>query len=183
MVELFGDHPAVSSWVLGGDGYCNNNDLSKAIWADVAQAIRSAGSTLPIGYHTPGGTGAHRPYIGEPWLDFVAPQTGHNQGADKTLTDLRGAIADHKVPVWQGEPRYFNINMDFVKPEFKNPGVAEVVADAQAAKEAGVAGYLYGDGGRWHWCVVQNFDASPCDANRIADSFGEAERQVLEVFR
>ncbi len=182
----FGDHPAIAHWVFGGDAGTNNTEANKAVWREMARGVRDAGARQPIGYHTPTAFFNQLNYAGEPWLDFVAPETGHNQTADKTERELRTAVNTYDVPVWQGEPRYFGINFSsWIKPEFQNPGRAEVVADAQAAKRAGVGGYVYGDAGRWAWCLFQNGngDATPCNPNNIRASFGDAEREVIATFR
>ncbi len=189
MVEQFGDHPALSMWVYGGDAGHNNTDANKAVWREMAAGMRAAGNQTTISYHTPTsagehGTFRHLNYAGEPWLDIIAPETGHQQPASETERELRLANQVYDIPVWAGEPRYFNITFDWINPTFRNPGVTEMVADAQAAKRAGVAGYVYGDAGRWNWCLFGVAgDATPCDPNRIEASFGTAERAVIDVFR
>ena len=189
MVQHFGNHPAVSQWVFGGDAGTNNTDANIAVWRTMATAIRDTGNNIPINYHTPtsaneSGTFRHLNYANETWLDAIAPQTGHQQLASETERELRAAGAAYNVPVWAGEPRYFGINFDWVAASFRDPGVDEVRADAQAAENAGVAGYVYGDAGRWAWCAFQNGvgDASPCSASNIAASFGAGEQAVLTVF-
>ena len=182
MVEAFGDHPAVSMWVFGGDAGTNNTEANKAVWRTMASSIRDAGNRIEITYHTPTAHFDQLNYAGEPWLDFVAPETGHAQDANATESQLRAARSAYGIPVWQGEPRYFNINFDWVNAAFRNPGPAEVRADAQAAENAGVSGYVYGDAGRWTWCGGWG-DSSPCNANNIAASFGAGEQAVIEVFR
>ena len=185
IAQAFGDHPAVSMWVFGGDPGMNNTEANKAVWRIMAQALRDEGMSQPITYHTATASFDHLNYVGEPWLDFVAPETGHSQEAEATEEQLRIAVEAYDVPVWQGESRYFNINFDWQRDGFQNPGRAEVVADAEAARRAGVSGYVYGDAGRWAWCIFQNGngDTSPCDADNISASFGQAERDVIAVFR
>jgi hypothetical protein len=182
IAEKFGDHPAVSMWVFGGDAGTNNTEANKAVWREMARGVRDAGNTLSITYHTPTSEFGQLNYAGESWLDFVAPETGHAQDALATESELRAAKQAYGKPVWQGEPRYFNINFDWVNAAFRNPGTNEVRADAQAAENAGVSGYVYGDAGRWTWCAGFG-DSTPCNANNVAASFGDGERAVIEVFR
>lgn len=182
IAEEFGDHPAVSMWVFGGDAGTNNTEANKAVWREMARGVRDAGNGLSITYHTPTSEFGQLNYAGESWLDFIAPETGHAQDAGTTEAELRSVKSAYGTPVWQGEPRYFNINFDWVNAAFRNPGVTEVEADAQAAENAGVSGYVYGDAGRWTWCAGYG-DSSPCNANNVAASFGEGERAVIDVFR
>ena len=181
LVEAFGDHPAVSMWVFGGDAGSNNTEENKVVWRNMAAGVRDAGSSLDITYHTPTSTFDQLNYAGEEWLDFVSPETGHGQTAAETQSELLAAADAYQIPVWQGEARYFNINFDWVPGEFRNPGVPQVRADAVAARNAGVAGYVYGDAGRWNWCGGFG-DASPCDRQNVAASFGAAEEAVINVF-
>ena len=184
MVEAFGDHPALGMWVLGGDAGGNNagaiGERNKAIWGTVAQCMKDAGTEIKFNHHLPTARfGGHLNYTDADWLDMIAPETGHNQNAAQTKTDLLAVKNAYSIPFWQGEARYFGINYDWVGA-FRNPGVAEMVADAQAAKEAGVGGYVYGNGGRWGWCTSVTTQA--CNPNAIANTFGEAERQVIGLF-
>ena len=181
IAAAFGDHPAVSMWVFGGDAGTNNTNANKAVWREMARGVRDAGNQLSITYHTPTSEFDQLNYAGEPWLDFISPETGHIQDAATTEQELRTVAGAYGLPVWQGEARYFNINFDWVDAAFRNPGVAEVRADAQAAKNAGVSGYVYGDAGRWTWCSGAG-DSTPCNANNIAASFGAGEQAVIEVF-
>ncbi len=178
----FGDHPALSMWVFGGDAGTNNTEANKAVWREMARGVRDAGNRLSITYHTPTSEFDQLNYAGEPWLDFISPETGHAQDAATTEAELRTAAGAYGIPVWQGEPRYFNINFDWVNAAFRNPGVVEVEADAQAAENAGVSGYVYGDAGRWTWCAGFG-DSTPCNPNNIAASFGPGEQAVIDVFR
>lgn len=182
LVRAFGDHPAVSMWVFGGDAGTNNTEANKAVWREMARGVRDAGSRTEITYHTPTAHFGHLNYVGEPWLDFIAPETGHAQDAIRTEEQLRTARNAYGTGVWQGEPRYFNINFEWVNAAYRNPGVNEMRADAQAAENAGVTGYVYGDAGRWTWCQAFG-DSTPCSANNIAASFGAGEAAVIDVFR
>ena len=181
VAEAFGWHSAVSMWVFGGDAGTNNTEANKAVWREMAIGVREAGSRLSITYHTPTSEFDQLNYAGEPWLDFISPETGHGQDAAETGAELATAKAVYGLPVWAGEARYHHIDFTWVPEAFRRPGTAEMAADAQAAADAGVSGYVYGDAGRWTWCAGFG-DASPCDANDIAASFGEAERAVIDVF-
>lgn len=181
LVESFGDHPAVSMWVFGGDAGSNNTEANKVVWRNMANGVRDSGSTLDITYHTPTSEFDQLNYAGESWLDFIAPETGHGQTAAETQGELLAAADAYQIPVWQGEARYFNINFDWVPAAFRNPGVTQVRADAVAARNAGVTGYVYGDAGRWNWCGGFG-DSTPCDRNDISASFGAGEEAVIDVF-
>ena len=162
IVEAFGDHPAVSMWVFGGDGSSNNTEENKVVWRNMAAGVRDAGSTLDITYHTPTSFFDQLNYAGEPWLDFISPETGHTQPAEETELELLAAAEAYQLPVWQGEARYFNIIGSWIPDEFVSPDIEEMEADAIAARNAGVVGYVYGDAGRWNWCRGWG-DATPCE--------------------
>ena len=181
MVEAFGDHPAVSMWVTGGDAGSNNTAANVEVWRIMTQGIRDAGSSLDITHHLPSSFFDHFTYVGEPWLDSISPEMGHIQLADETEDELIAVGEAYGIPVWQGEARYFNISFDWIPEDRNNPGVAEVEADAIAARNAGVTGYVYGDAGRWNWCLGFG-DATPCDSANIADSFGGGEEATVAVF-
>ena len=181
MVDAFGDHPAVSMWVTGGDAGSNNTAANVEVFRIMAQGLRDAGSDLDITHHLPSGFFDHFNYVGETWLDTISPETGHIQGADVTEAELIAVREAYGLPVWQGEARYYNISYDWIPADANNPGVAEVRADAIAARNAGVSGYVYGDAGRWNWCLGFG-DSTPCDAANIADSFGAGEAATIAVF-
>ena len=181
MVEAFGDHPAVSMWITGGDAGSNNTDENVEVFRIMAEGIRDAGSNLDITHHLPSSYFDHFNYVGEDWIDFISPETGHIQPASETEEELAAVGEAYGLPVWQGEARDFDISYDWIPEEARNPGVPEVTADAIAARNAGVAGYVYGDAGRWNWCLGFG-DTTPCDAANIADSFGAGEAATIEVF-
>ncbi len=182
IATAFGDHPAVSMWVFGGDAGTNNTEANKAVWREMARGVRDAGNDLAITYHTPTSEFDQLNYAGEPWLDFIAPETGHAQDAATTQAELATVRQRYGIPTWQGEARYHHINFEWVPVAYRVPGTAEMRADAVAASDAGVSGYVYGDAGRWTWCAGFG-DASPCSPDAIAASFGEAEAAVIDVFR
>lgn len=181
MVQAFGAHPALSMWVLGGDAGSNNTSANKAVWGRMAGCMKDAGTQIKFNHHLPTARfGGHLNYTDAAWLDMIAPETGHNQDAAQTEADLKAVVEAYSIPVWQGESRYFGIDYDWVG-RFRNPGLKEVVADAEAAKRAGVRGYVYGNGGRWGWCRSATTQA--CNPDTIASTFGAAETAVLDVFR
>ena len=181
MVEAFGDHPALNSWVFGGDAGSNNTVANIEVWEIMADAIRGEGSTTDIGIHLPPAQFDYLIYQDVDFLDFAAPEIGHNKAPQQGQREMEIAVEAYDIPVWMGEARYFNSNFQWVTPEFRNPGIDEMVADAEASKAAGVQGYLYGDAGRFTWCNVFG-DSTPCDRQNIADSFGPAEDAVIAVF-
>ena len=181
MVEAFGDHPAVNSWVLGGDAGSNNTVANIEVWEIMADAIRGEGSTIDIGIHLPPAQFDYLIYQDVDFLDFAAPEIGHTKTPEQGQLEMEVAVEAYDIPVWMGEARYFNSDFAWVPDQFRNPGLDEMVADAEASKAAGVRGYLYGDAGRFTWCNVFG-DSTPCDRQNIADSFGPAEDAVIAVF-
>ena len=181
MVEAFGSHPAVNAWVFGGDGGTNNTVENIEVWDIMADAIRDEGSTLDIGIHLPPFEFDSLLYADVDFLDFAAPEIGHNKTPAQAQWELEQAVAAYDIPVWQGEARYFNNDFQWLPEQWRNPGAVEMAEDAQASLNAGVSGYLYGDSGRWNWCAGYG-DATPCDSTNIAASFGAGEEAALAVF-
>lgn len=181
MVEAFGSHPAVNAWIFGGDAGSNNTVANIEVWEIMADAIRDEGSTLDIGIHLPPYFFDSLLYADVDFLDFAAPEIGHNKSPERAQWEMEQAVAAYDVPVWMGEARYYNSDFKWVPPEHRNPGAAEMAADAQASKNAGVSGYLYGDAGRWNWCAGYG-DNTPCDPTNIAASFGPGEDATIAVF-
>ena len=173
MVEAFGDHPAVNSWVLGGDAGSNNTVANIEVWEIMADAIRDEGSTIDIGIHLPPAQFDYLIYQDVDFLDFAAPEIGHTKTPEQGQLEMEVAVEAYDIPVWMGEARYFNSDFAWVPDQFRNPGIDEMVEDAIASRNAGVQGYLYGDAGRFTWCNVF-VDSTPCDRQYIADSFGPA---------
>jgi hypothetical protein len=181
MVQAFGNHPALSMWVMGGDAGSNNTNANKAIWGTMAGCMKSAGTQIKFNHHLPTRNyGGHFNYTDAAWLDMIAPETGHVQNAATTEWHLRDVVNAYSVPTWQGEARYFGINYDWIPSAYRNPGLTEMVADARAARNAGVSGYVYGNGGRWGWCTSRTTQA--CNPNNIQATFGAPEREVLKIF-
>ena len=181
MVEAFGSHPAVNAWVFGGDAGTNNTEANIDVWDIMADAIREEGSTLDIGIHLPPYEFDSLLYADVDFLDFAAPEIGHNKTPEQAQWEMEQAVEAYDIPVWMGEARYFNNDFQWLPPQNRNPGAVEMAEDAQASKNAGVSGYLYGDAGRWNWFAGYG-DSTPCDHTNIADSFGEGEDAALAVF-
>ncbi len=181
MVTAFGFHPAVNAWVFGGDGGTNNTVDNIAVWDIMAQAIRDEGSTLDIGIHLPPYEYDSLLYADVDFLDFAAPEIGHNKTPAEAQWEMEQAVAAYDIPVWMGEARYFNNDFQWLPESKRNPGAIEMAQDAQASKNAGVSGYLYGDAGRWNWCAGYG-DSTPCDRENIVDSFGLGEDAVIAIF-
>ena len=122
-------------WVTGGDAGSNNTDANIEVWRVMTQAIRDAGSTLDITHHLPSAFSNHFNYVGEPWLDFISPETGHIQLADETETQLAEVVDAYDVPVWQGESRYFNISYNWIPAE-RNSDTRFVCVNARGSSRA-----------------------------------------------
>ncbi len=152
--ELFGDHPALSRWLLGGDNFCNLED--GRIWTNMARGIRSADSTQPIGYHTPSGAENHRRFSNLPWHDFFAPQTSHCTKPKEASQELSTLVklAGTK-PVYAAELRYEAIEPPWKGCRIHGPGnpvtPQDILTDTRIAAEAGVTGIVYGHNERWQW--------------------------------
>jgi Ca2+-binding RTX toxin-like protein len=181
MVDAFGSHPAVNAWIFGGDSGTNNTAANITVWEIMADAIDDKGSTLDKGIHLPPYEFDSLLYADVDFLDFAAPEIGHNKTPSRGQWEMEQAVAAYDIPVWMGEARYFNNDFLWLPEVWRNPGAAEMAADAQASKDAGVSGYLYGDSGRWNWCAGYG-DSTPCDQTNIADSFGPGEAAALAVF-
>ena len=182
MVEAFGSHPAVNAWVFGGDAGTNNTAANIEVWDIMADAIRDEGSTIDIGIHLPPFEFNSLLYADVDFLDFAAPEIGHNKSPEVAQQQMEAAVAAYDIPVWMGEARYFNNDFQWLPPQHRNPGAIEMAEDAQASKNAGVSGYLYGDAGRWNWCAGYG-DTTPCDPTNITASFGPGEDAALAVFQ
>jgi len=175
---IFNDHPAISMWVTGGDAGSNNTNANRDLWARFANRINELGNTKTIAWHSPTADfGGHLNYKDEEWLDVAALETGHQQSPANTQEDLEIGVAAYRdTEVWQGEPRYAGRSDPWVQSPWSNPGPNEIRADAEAAKSAGVKGYVFGTWARWRWF------GSYGDRNQPQLSFGAAEDAVIDVF-
>ena len=152
--ELFGQHPALDRWLLGGDNFCNVED--SRIWTNMARGLRAADAEQPIGYHTPSGREDHTRFSDLGWHDFFAPQTSHCTKPKEAGSELAALvkIAGDK-PVFAAELRYEAIEPPWENCNVHGPGdpvtAQDVLDDVREATEAGVAGVVYGHNERWQW--------------------------------
>ncbi len=182
IVEAIGDHPALERWLLGGDNFCNLEDVD--IWTNMAGGIRASGSKLPIGYHTPSSEERHRRFSDQPWHQFFAAQTSHCNKPEHSGRELRKLVRKAKgKPVIAAELRY-----EAIEPEWEDcpiHGVGEpvlpqdVLDDVRNATEAGVSAIVYGHNDRWQWGQTTN--GSNGDPMGSLDSPGE--RLMLQYLR
>ncbi len=182
--ELFGDHPAIAHWVAGGDNFGSKED--PAIWANMVSGLREAGATQEVGYHPPAipGQDGHLRFVNEWWVDFIAPQTGHCQGADTTYQQLSSVVQSTWKPVYAGELRYENISPSWCSPPGGSPVPASsVLADVQAAHNAGVSAIVFGHNERWQWGEHLNGGSNGGSWAALNSLGSEGERLILEYLR
>ncbi|MBT8215719.1 MAG: DUF4038 domain-containing protein [Acidimicrobiia bacterium] len=149
----FSGRSAIDAWVMGGDTTddCCGGEHG-AIWAEVVRGIKDAqaanGFSGPqILFHT--APGQHLNYVGAPWLDAHAPQTGHCADAN-TASNWMQELAATGAPIWgNGEMRYEGITWAC---NGNNPISPEQVRDdVVAMKNLGVMGnFVYGFDPRWN---------------------------------
>ncbi len=149
----FKNHPALEFMLLGGDNYCNYEDVN--IWRNMASGLDAVGMNKPVGYHSPAGTRTTQErFAGEGWVDFLAPQTGHCQSAAQTQGDLN-YLKKYGKPVFAAELRYQETRPGWggCLHHAGNPVQRHhLEADARAAVAADVMGMAFGDWDRWNWC-------------------------------
>ncbi len=151
--KAFADHPALDHWIMGGDNFCNFEDVN--IWRNLAAGLESEGGSQPTTYHTPGLRNRHTQFANEGWLDFLSPQTGHCVSADTAYRDLLAVVNSTNKPVWAAEMRYEGIQPDWDPCPQHGPGNApnayHIDADVKAALRAGVDAIMFGNNDRWQW--------------------------------
>lgn len=181
---LFGDHPAIAHWVAGGDNFGSKED--PAIWANMVSGLREAGATQQVGYHPPAipGPDGHLRFVDEWWVDFIAPQTGHCQDSDRTYDHLSNVVQATSKPVYAGELRYENISPSWCTPPGGSPvPPSSVLADVQAAHNAGVSAIVFGNNERWQWGEHLN-GGSNGGSPAALDSLGSpGEELILNYLR
>ena len=182
----FSDHPAIDHLIVGGDAGKNNTDANIQVWRNFAEGLADMGNNKRIAYHSPTRSGnendpnntfRHLNYANEPWLNIAGLETGHTQGPGQTEWELTEGVKTYNpngIECWQGEPRYTGYTG--TGWPFNNYGLEDAVADAEAAKRAGVQGYVFGTWARWPW-AGHGFDpANP------QNSFSDIEDAVIAVF-
>ncbi len=153
IARKFADHPAIDTWVLGGDNFCAWEDVN--IWRNMAAGLENDGAWQKMTYHTAGTQDRHLQFANEGWVDFLSPQTGHCINATGAERDLKRVVASTNKPVWAAEMRYEAVEPDWpVCPEHgpgNPPSADEITADVQAARNAGVSAIMFGNNERWQW--------------------------------
>ncbi|MEE9415117.1 MAG: DUF4038 domain-containing protein [Acidimicrobiales bacterium] len=153
----FASHSAVQYWVMGGDNFCAAEDPT--IWANMSQGLRDGGAQQPITYHSSPLGDRYTEFAGEPWMDFLAIETGHCMTASRLEQVLGGIINNpsksHGKPVFAAEMRYEGFEPDWQGCAEHGPGrpvePSHIDADTRAALRAGVSGMLFGNDVRWLW--------------------------------
>ncbi len=149
----FAGRNAIAAWIMGGDTTedCCGGEHG-AVWSEVVRGIKDAqaanGFSGPqILLHT--SPGKHLNYVGAPWLDAHAPQTGHCADADQASAWMK-ELAATGAPIWgNGEMRYEEINWACnghvpITPE-------QVLNDVIAMKQLGLmSNFVYGFDPRWN---------------------------------
>ena len=183
-----GSHPALETWVLGGDNWCDRDSRSEdpQVWINMKAGLRAVGSNQPTGYHTGGWEQAILKFIDEPWIDFFAVQTSHCRESDEAVELLNKAMARTDRPVLAAEMRYEAIappwcDADDAGPD--NPVKPDAILDdARAAHQAGLAGYVYGHNERWLWGSGEHGSTGNGFASVQASFFAPGEQLMLDYF-
>jgi hypothetical protein len=143
---LFGDHPALTTWVLGGDNYCvKRND---AIWNSFGTALSQNDPATTITYHSLPGQVLHM--IHQPWLDVVSYYPGHCATPAAVVQRLRELDAITNKPLWISEGKYEGFLPSFCGQQ-SPVSAAQVVDDIDAAQRGGAVVYGFGNHDRWQW--------------------------------
>ncbi len=153
IARKFASHPAIQSWVLGGDNFCGWEDVN--IWRNLAAGLEAEGAWQPMTYHTAGLQSRQLQFANEGWVDFLSPQTGHCITAGEAEAALRRVKNATNKPVWAAEMRYEAAEPDWPICPAHGPGnppdAADITADVQAARRVGVAAIMFGNNERWQW--------------------------------
>ena len=149
MGTRFGNHPAIQTWLLGGDAETDNPRTT--LWNNAAAGLRDAGITGEIGYGTGSAPQRRINNLNSSWNEGQFVQTSHCGTPDLIDERISRVVNLSNIPVWAGEMRYEAINATWCNPTVPIPGANEVRADALAAIDAGAAGIVYGHNDRWQW--------------------------------
>ena len=149
MGTRFGNHPAIQTWLLGGDAETDNPRTT--LWNNAAAGLRDAGITGEIGYGTGSAPQRRINNLNSSWNEGQFVQTSHCGTPDLIDERISRVVNLSNIPVWAGEMRYEAINATWCNPAVPIPGANEVRADALAAIDAGAAGIVYGHNDRWQW--------------------------------
>lgn len=148
----FGGRWAISSWIMGGDTTSDSGGEHGAVWAEVVRGIQAAEAANGFGgatilFHTAPGQQLH--YVGAPWLDAHAPQTGHCADA-ATAVNWINELRNTGARVWgNGEMRYEDIAWSC--NDMVPISADQVLADTIAMGNLGyMANFVYGHDTRWN---------------------------------
>lgn len=180
--EAFGDHPAINSWLLGGDNYCGRE--SAQIWSNLTAGLQSAGADQSRGYHSSAEPNRHLDYMNEWWVDYLAVQTGHCQGTDATRFQLSQAQQHATKPVVAAELRYEGIAPAWDCPAHgvHNPVDADdVESDIRAATELGFTTVAFGHNERWQWGLGVHGSSGGGASTALATLGSAGEQRALAI--
>ena len=145
----FRDHPAIQTWTLGGDA--GVDDARTQLWTNAVQGLRDAGVTGDINFHTGSAPARRVNQVNAEWNSAQLVQTSHCADTELAASRIQGVMAQTDTPVWVGESRYEGIDATWCNPRVPIPTADDIVADAEAFLDAGVAGIIYGHNERWQW--------------------------------
>jgi hypothetical protein len=147
--ERFKDHPAIQTWTLGGDA--GVDDPRTQLWSNAVDGLRDAGVTGDINFHTGSAPARRVNQVNAEWNTGQLVQTSHCAGTALARSRLEGVMAQTDTPVWAGESRYEALSAAWCVPSVSVTTAQDIVDDAVAFVDAGVAGILYGHDERWQW--------------------------------
>ena len=177
-------------WVMGGDYWDSpTEDLAEHTWIKMVNGLRVAGATQDVTYQPGGYSASWNNFAGDPWLDVVS-FNHHCLQADQLEIEL-AALNVYGKDVIASEQRYEDEHADpdgltywctgAPRDDNVRIGAAEIIADAQAALNAGSDAYVYGHDQRWAW------DQGDRNGNGVVnalDSLGDdGEKAALALLR
>jgi hypothetical protein len=180
--EALGDHPAIDSWLLGGDNYCGHENAQ--IWANLTAGLQSAGANQPRGYHSSAEPSRHLDYMNQWWVDYLAVQTGHCQQTESTRYQLGQALQNATKPVVAAELRYEAISPAWNCPAHgpNNPvAAADIESDIRAATELGFTTIAFGHNERWQWGLGVHGSSGGGGSAALASLGSDGELRALAI--